>query len=316
MRSRRSPGSDPGSAGPVDRNAAIRSDPPSRVERFKTPPVDRNSRSAGRRTHARARLAGPDSLVGTWQSRSISSTRNSAARESISIPKAARKNSPRCLEELSLPSTEREVAFRKGIRYVARLVPRAPKSSSATLLDVPIADSFRLDISRPGNLENLMLRGTTRPQPQPGEVEIRVNCRGPEFSRRDECRGRISRRPNPLRRGMLGNDFRRRAGRNEHEGRRRSDRRGGRQLQRLHHRGCARRRAQASPLSASVKRPRFRLRSSPPTILSTILQNFPAASACSSTPPQAASDSPPCNWLSTPARKFSRPRALRKSAPT
>ena len=85
------------------------------------------------------------------------------------------------LEELSLPSTEREVAFRKGIRYVARLVPRAPKSSSATLLDVPIADSFRLDISRPGSLENLILRGTTRPQPQPGEVEIRVNSAGLNF---------------------------------------------------------------------------------------------------------------------------------------
>ena len=30
-------------------------------------------------------------------------------------------------EEFSLPSDEREVAFRKGTRYVARLVPRAPK---------------------------------------------------------------------------------------------------------------------------------------------------------------------------------------------
>jgi len=84
-------------------------------------------------------------------------------------------------EELSLPSTEREVAFRKGTRYVARLVPRAPKSSSAALLDIPIADSFRLDISRPGNLENLILRGTSRPQPRRGEVEIRVNSAGLNF---------------------------------------------------------------------------------------------------------------------------------------
>jgi acyl transferase domain-containing protein/acyl-CoA synthetase (AMP-forming)/AMP-acid ligase II/NADPH:quinone reductase-like Zn-dependent oxidoreductase/NAD(P)-dependent dehydrogenase (short-subunit alcohol dehydrogenase family)/acyl carrier protein len=84
-------------------------------------------------------------------------------------------------DELSLPGTEREVAFRKGTRYVARLVPRAPKLSSGTLLDIPDADSFRLDISRPGNLDNLLLRGTSRPEPQPGEVEIRVNAAGLNF---------------------------------------------------------------------------------------------------------------------------------------
>ena len=84
-------------------------------------------------------------------------------------------------EELSLPSTEREVAFRKGTRYVARLVPRAPKFLNGALLDIPDVDSFRLDISRPGNLENLLLRATARPEPQPGEVEIRVNAAGLNF---------------------------------------------------------------------------------------------------------------------------------------
>jgi acyl transferase domain-containing protein/acyl-CoA synthetase (AMP-forming)/AMP-acid ligase II/acyl carrier protein len=110
-------------------------------------------------------------------------------------------------EELSLPGAEREVAFRKGTRYVARLAPRAPKVSSGAILDVPDADSFRLDISRPGNLENFLLRGTARPEPQPGEVEIRVSAAGLNF--RDvmnaagvypggpipfgaECSGRIS----------------------------------------------------------------------------------------------------------------------------
>ena len=85
------------------------------------------------------------------------------------------------VEELSLPGTEREVAFRKGTRYVARLVPRVPKLSSGAILDVPDAESFRLDISRPGNLENLLLRGTSRPEPRPGEVEIRVNAAGLNF---------------------------------------------------------------------------------------------------------------------------------------
>jgi acyl transferase domain-containing protein/acyl-CoA synthetase (AMP-forming)/AMP-acid ligase II/acyl carrier protein len=84
-------------------------------------------------------------------------------------------------EELSLPGAEREVAFRKGLRYVARLVPRAPKTTSAAVLDVPDAESFRLDISRPGNLDNLLLRGSSRPEPKPGEVEIRVNAAGLNF---------------------------------------------------------------------------------------------------------------------------------------
>jgi acyl transferase domain-containing protein/acyl-CoA synthetase (AMP-forming)/AMP-acid ligase II/NADP-dependent 3-hydroxy acid dehydrogenase YdfG/acyl carrier protein len=84
-------------------------------------------------------------------------------------------------EELSLPATEREVAFRKGIRYVARLVQRAPELSGDAVLDVPGTDSFRLDISRPGNLENLLLRGASRREPQPGEVEIRVNAAGLNF---------------------------------------------------------------------------------------------------------------------------------------
>ena len=85
------------------------------------------------------------------------------------------------VEELSLPATEREVAFRKGIRYVARLVQRAPELSGDAVLDVPGTDSFRLDISRPGNLENLLLRGSSRPKPQPGEVQIRVNAAGLNF---------------------------------------------------------------------------------------------------------------------------------------
>jgi acyl transferase domain-containing protein/acyl-CoA synthetase (AMP-forming)/AMP-acid ligase II/NADPH:quinone reductase-like Zn-dependent oxidoreductase/short-subunit dehydrogenase/acyl carrier protein len=84
-------------------------------------------------------------------------------------------------EELSLPGAEREVAFRKGTRYVARLVPRMSKLSSGSLLDIPEADSFRLDISRPGNLDNLLLRRSPRPEPQPGEVEIRVNAAGLNF---------------------------------------------------------------------------------------------------------------------------------------
>lgn len=84
-------------------------------------------------------------------------------------------------EELLLPAAEREVAFRKGTRYVARLVPRGQKISSTVLMEFPDAESFRLDISRPGNLDNLMLRGDSRSAPRPGEVEIRVNAAGLNF---------------------------------------------------------------------------------------------------------------------------------------
>ncbi len=85
------------------------------------------------------------------------------------------------LEELSLPPTEREVAFRKGARYVSRLVPRTQNSSSGALLEIPDGDSFRLEISRPGNLENLVLRRSSRVEPRPGEVEIRVHSAGLNF---------------------------------------------------------------------------------------------------------------------------------------
>ncbi len=96
-------------------------------------------------------------------------------------PEAGSDDLAALLEELSLPGTEREVAFRKGTRYVARLVPRARKLSSATLLEVPECDSFRLDISRPGNLDNLLLKAASRSELHAGEVEIRVNAAGLNF---------------------------------------------------------------------------------------------------------------------------------------
>jgi acyl transferase domain-containing protein/acyl-CoA synthetase (AMP-forming)/AMP-acid ligase II/NADPH:quinone reductase-like Zn-dependent oxidoreductase/NADP-dependent 3-hydroxy acid dehydrogenase YdfG/acyl carrier protein len=84
-------------------------------------------------------------------------------------------------QELFLPRAECEVAFRKGTRYVARLVPHGQKLSSNLLMGFPDAESFRLDISRPGNLDNLILRGDSRTTPRAGEVEIRVNSAGLNF---------------------------------------------------------------------------------------------------------------------------------------
>jgi acyl transferase domain-containing protein/acyl-CoA synthetase (AMP-forming)/AMP-acid ligase II/NADPH:quinone reductase-like Zn-dependent oxidoreductase/short-subunit dehydrogenase/acyl carrier protein len=85
------------------------------------------------------------------------------------------------VDELSHPGTEREVAFRNGSRYAARLIPRAQKLFSNLLMEFPDAESFHLGISSPGALDNLMLRGASRAQPRPGEVEIRVNAAGLNF---------------------------------------------------------------------------------------------------------------------------------------
>jgi len=84
-------------------------------------------------------------------------------------------------EEMSLASWEHEVAFREGTRYVARLVARAPKRLRGALLGIPDADSFRLDVSRLGNLESLVLRAVARSEPRPGEVEIRVHAASLNF---------------------------------------------------------------------------------------------------------------------------------------
>jgi len=85
------------------------------------------------------------------------------------------------VEELALSGPDHEVAFRKGTRYVSRLVQRTRKAVNGALMEVPEADSFRMEMSRPGKLENLLLRASARPEPKPGEVEIRVMAAGLNF---------------------------------------------------------------------------------------------------------------------------------------
>jgi acyl transferase domain-containing protein/acyl-CoA synthetase (AMP-forming)/AMP-acid ligase II/acyl carrier protein len=84
-------------------------------------------------------------------------------------------------EELTVSGPEREVAFRKGTRYVSRLVQRTRKAANGALMEIPAADSFRMEMSRPGKLDNLLLRASPRPEPRPGEVEIRVMDAGLNF---------------------------------------------------------------------------------------------------------------------------------------
>jgi len=82
---------------------------------------------------------------------------------------------------------EDQVAFRRAVRYVPRLVRIAPASSGASIstaggndsrLGIPIAPSFSLDIAKPGQLDTLRLQGVPRREPGPGQVEIEVYAAG------------------------------------------------------------------------------------------------------------------------------------------
>jgi myxalamid-type polyketide synthase MxaB len=66
---------------------------------------------------------------------------------------------------------EEQIAFRHGIRYVARL-RKSP---------LVAASAFLLTISARGSLENLRLEATRRQKPAAGEVEIRVQATGLNF---------------------------------------------------------------------------------------------------------------------------------------
>jgi acyl transferase domain-containing protein/NADPH:quinone reductase-like Zn-dependent oxidoreductase/acyl carrier protein/SAM-dependent methyltransferase/GNAT superfamily N-acetyltransferase len=77
------------------------------------------------------------------------------------------------LEEL-VASDQREdqIAYRGGVRHVARLVRQAKPASDRPL---------RLEISERGTLEGLALKPMERCRPEPGEVEIRVQATGLNF---------------------------------------------------------------------------------------------------------------------------------------
>jgi acyl transferase domain-containing protein/acyl carrier protein len=86
------------------------------------------------------------------------------------------------LGEVWSPDQEDRVAFRRNLRYVARLVHRA--SNTSLHGEGPQSrgvQSFRLEIPTPGILDNLTLQPVPRPQPGRGQVEIRVHATGMNF---------------------------------------------------------------------------------------------------------------------------------------
>ncbi|MDF5727328.1 MAG: amino acid adenylation domain-containing protein [Rhizonema sp. PD38] len=79
------------------------------------------------------------------------------------------------IEEITSETSEGQVVFRDGTRYVARLVRSQPEASWLR------SESFRLEICERGILDNLQLVPTHRRQPGSGEVEIRVCATGLNF---------------------------------------------------------------------------------------------------------------------------------------
>jgi myxalamid-type polyketide synthase MxaB len=72
--------------------------------------------------------------------------------------------------EIIHPDQERQIAFRKNMRYVSRL-KKANHTKKKT-------DAYRLITSEPGTLDNLTLASISRPEIKPDEVEISVQAAG------------------------------------------------------------------------------------------------------------------------------------------
>ena len=82
-------------------------------------------------------------------------------------------------QELFTSSPERQIAYRQGMRYVARLHPAAP--TPAPKQPLPSTNPFRVQMAEYGLLENLQFVPLHRRAPEPDEVEIQVRAVGLNF---------------------------------------------------------------------------------------------------------------------------------------
>ncbi len=83
--------------------------------------------------------------------------------------------------ELSALDREDQIAFRSGRRLLARLVRRAPRPAPAPAWTAAGDRPFRMELDRPGRLDDLALARCDRRAPAPGEVEIEVAYAGLNF---------------------------------------------------------------------------------------------------------------------------------------
>ncbi|HEU4325733.1 MAG TPA: type I polyketide synthase [Roseiflexaceae bacterium] len=85
--------------------------------------------------------------------------------------------------ELLADSPEDQIALRAAGRFVARLTRFWPSDLPVPAVQPPAGDEpFRLAITRPGNLDDMVLRVCPRRAPGPGEVEIAVAAAGLNFA--------------------------------------------------------------------------------------------------------------------------------------
>ena len=86
------------------------------------------------------------------------------------------------LAELLSPGNENQIAYRQGVRYVARLErQQKTNTSKQSGLQIPLQQAFQLKLSEYGLLDNLMLQPMERRSPAPSEVEIQVKAVGLNF---------------------------------------------------------------------------------------------------------------------------------------
>jgi acyl transferase domain-containing protein/acyl carrier protein len=83
--------------------------------------------------------------------------------------------------ELWVGDGEDQIALRGGERYVPRVVRCSSEAVDERQSAVSTDEPFRLEVSKPGILDELRLRATERQEPGPGEVEIRVRAVGLNF---------------------------------------------------------------------------------------------------------------------------------------
>ncbi|NER24035.1 MAG: type I polyketide synthase [Symploca sp. SIO1C2] len=80
------------------------------------------------------------------------------------------------------PEVENQIAYRQGLRYIARLVGHQNQSQAEEgQLQIPAHQLFQLKLSEYGVLENLTLQPMKRRPPSPQEVEIQVAAVGLNF---------------------------------------------------------------------------------------------------------------------------------------
>jgi phthiocerol/phenolphthiocerol synthesis type-I polyketide synthase C len=82
------------------------------------------------------------------------------------------------VEELLADTSDTDVAFRGGLRYVAGLTPFATEPETA---EPQAGSAFRMEYSRPGVLDDIDTRTVARRAPAPTEVEIEVHATGLNF---------------------------------------------------------------------------------------------------------------------------------------